>query len=75
MTPEHYQQVGRLYHTALELDREDRVAFLERACAGDEEMRREVESLIASHEQASDFIRSRRWRSPPSCWPRARPTH
>ena len=38
------------------MTREERAAFLDRACAGDEELRREVESLIASHEQASNFI-------------------
>ena len=46
MTPERYQQIGDLYHAALEVDARERAAFLERACAGDEEMRREVESLI-----------------------------
>ena len=56
MTPERYRQIGELYHAALEVDADDRAAFLARACAGDEEMRREVESLIASHEEAADFI-------------------
>ena len=65
MTPERYQQIGEIYHAALELAAEDRDPFLARACAGDEELRREVESLIVSHEQASNFIDSRHWRSPP----------
>jgi Tol biopolymer transport system component len=56
MTPERYRQIGELYHAALEVDEDDRAAFLERACAGDEEMRREVESLVISHEEAADFI-------------------
>ena len=56
MTPERYRQIGELYHAALEVDAEERAAFLDRACAGDEEMLREVESLIASHEEAADFI-------------------
>ena len=56
MTPERYRQIGELYHAALEVDADERAAFLDRACAGDEEMRREVESLIASHEEAADFI-------------------
>ncbi|MCM3871629.1 MAG: protein kinase, partial [Pyrinomonadaceae bacterium] len=56
MTPERYRQIGELYHAALEVDIEERAAFLDRACAGDDEMRREVESLINSHEEAADFI-------------------
>ncbi|MGI9166034.1 MAG: LpqB family beta-propeller domain-containing protein [Pyrinomonadaceae bacterium] len=56
MTPERYRQIGELYHAALELDGEDRAAFLERACADDEGLRHEVESLVSSHEQAADFI-------------------
>ncbi len=56
MTPERYRQIGELYHAALEVNADDRAAFLDGACAEDQELRREVESLIASHEQASDFI-------------------
>ncbi|MFN7948330.1 MAG: protein kinase [Blastocatellia bacterium] len=56
MTPERYQQIGSLYHDALELARPEREGFLARVCAGDDELRREVESLIASHDQAADFI-------------------
>ena len=58
MTPERYRQIGELYHAALELDRGERAAFLARACAHDEELRGEVESLLASHEQASGFLAS-----------------
>ncbi len=56
MTPERYRQIGEIYHAVLEVDHEKRGAFLDRSCAGDEVLRSEVESLIASHEQASDFI-------------------
>ena len=49
MTPERYQQIGDLYHAALEIDAAERATFLERECAADEDLRREVESLIASH--------------------------
>src|SRR5215216_867089 len=56
MTPERYQQIGEIYHSALELGPTQRVAFLAQACAGDEDLRREVESLIASNEQAGEFI-------------------
>jgi serine/threonine protein kinase len=58
MTPERYRQIGDLYHAALEVDSGERAALLETACAGDAELRREVESLIASHDQGADFIAS-----------------
>ncbi len=56
MTPERYQQIGEIYHSALELGPKQRVAFLAQVCAGDEELLREVESLIASNEKAGEFI-------------------
>ena len=56
MTPERWQQVEQLYHSALEREPSRRAAFLEEACAGDEALRREVESLLAHEQQAEDFI-------------------
>jgi tRNA A-37 threonylcarbamoyl transferase component Bud32 len=56
MTPERFQIAGDLYDQALELEPERRDAFLREACAGDEELRREVESLLAAHESAEGFI-------------------
>jgi serine/threonine protein kinase/Tol biopolymer transport system component len=56
MTPERHRQIGELYHATLELEAAQRAEFLDRACANDHELRREVESLIAAHEQAADFI-------------------
>ncbi len=56
MRPERWQKIEQLYHSALELDPAERLAFVREACAGDEELRREVESLLTSHEQAADFI-------------------
>ena len=55
MTPERYEQIGQLYHAALEREPADRASFLAEAC-GDDELRREVASLIDSHEQAENFI-------------------
>jgi serine/threonine protein kinase/TolB-like protein/Tfp pilus assembly protein PilF len=58
MTPERWQQIEALYHEALERAPEQRPAFLEEACAGDQTVRREVESLLAYDECAADFIAS-----------------
>ena len=56
MNDERWQQVERLYHLTLEKDPQDRAAFVVEACAGDEELRREVESLLAYEDRAKDFI-------------------
>src|SRR5258705_5392084 len=56
MTSERWQQIDQLYHAALELEADQRATFLNQACSSDEDLRREVESLIASHEEAGSFI-------------------
>lgn len=58
MSAERWQRVERLYHLALEKQPVDRSAFLVEACAGDEELRREVESLLAYEDRAESFIES-----------------
>jgi serine/threonine protein kinase/tetratricopeptide (TPR) repeat protein len=57
MTPERYRKLGELFHAALELDARERAAFLERECAGDAELCREVGSLIDAHEQDGNFLK------------------
>ena len=47
MTPERWQQIEQLYHLALGRDAQERSAYLRQACAGDDALRREVESLLA----------------------------
>ena len=56
MTPERWQQVEQLYLLAAEREPDQRAAFLDEACAGDEKLRREVESLLAFEQQADSFI-------------------
>ena len=56
MTPELYRQIGSLYHAALELEPSQREAFLDEACAGNDALRHEIEELLASHEQAGNFL-------------------
>jgi serine/threonine-protein kinase len=56
MTPEQYRRVGELYHSALELAPAACADFLAEACGDDEELRREVESLLRAHRQADGFI-------------------
>ena len=55
MTPR-LQQVERLYHAALEHDESDWGTFLDFECAGDEDLRREVDSLLTFSKYSEDFI-------------------
>jgi len=55
---ERWQQIEGLYHAALERDAEERAAFVAEACAGDEGLRREVDSLLAYEDKAKNFIES-----------------
>ena len=45
--PDRRSRVEALYHAALERDAGERAAFLDAACGGDADLRREVESLLA----------------------------
>jgi serine/threonine-protein kinase len=56
MTPERWQQVKQIFNSALNYRPEERGVFISQACSGDEALRSEVESLIASHEQSGRFI-------------------
>jgi non-specific serine/threonine protein kinase/serine/threonine-protein kinase len=56
MTPERWQQIKPLFEQALECDASQREQFLAQACAGDAELRTQLEALLNSHEEASTFI-------------------
>lgn len=56
MTAERWQQVKAIFNAAHERAPADRAAFLAEACAGDEALRREVESLLAADEREGDFM-------------------
>ena len=56
MTSERWEQINRIYDAALEVAEAEREAFVREACQGDEELRREVESLVAYDQQAQQFI-------------------
>jgi eukaryotic-like serine/threonine-protein kinase len=56
--PELWHRVEALYHHALEVEESRRAEFLEHSCAGDEALRREVESLLAHEKRAEQFIES-----------------
>jgi len=56
LEPEGQSRVEQLVQEALELEEKQRGEFLERHCAGDEDLRREVESLLAFDKDAQDFL-------------------
>src|SRR5256714_1218411 len=56
MKAERWEKVIDLFQSALERAPEERAAFLDETCHDDEGMRREVESLLTSHERAENFI-------------------
>ena len=56
MKLDRWQQIEKIYHSALEHEPRQREAFLREACAGDEALRKEVESLLAHQPQAESFI-------------------
>ena len=54
MNPERWQQVSRIFKSAISLDGSARAAYVKERCGTDEDLREEVERLIESHEQADD---------------------
>src|SRR5262245_26819502 len=56
MTPERWQKVDKLLEEALEKEPDRRGSFLEEACAGDEELRHEVELLLAHENDGQQFL-------------------
>ena len=56
MTLERWQQVEELFHSTLAQEPGQWATFLAQACADDESLLREVESLISFHDQPNSFI-------------------
>ena len=58
MTPERWQRVKEIFHSALQHKPAQIQGFLNQACGDDVGLRREVESLISAHEKDGSFIDS-----------------
>jgi eukaryotic-like serine/threonine-protein kinase len=56
MTSDRWPEVERLYHAASALPVKEQADFLADACAGDDSLRREVESLLAHEFSAESFL-------------------
>ena len=58
MQPERWRRIEELFHSALKVEENRRVAFLEESCAGDADLRLKVESLLAHHQEEGSFLDS-----------------
>jgi serine/threonine protein kinase len=56
MEPERWQDVERIYHSALQCDGSQRNLFLEQACGEDRSLRVEVESLLKYAERSGELF-------------------
>ena len=56
MTPEQWQSVKEIFASALELPRAERAAFLASTCGRDEDLERELASLLAAHEDTDNVL-------------------
>src|SRR5688572_10449957 len=52
MSNQRWRRIEEIFHKALEHLPEDRAAFVREACGGDDVLRGEVESLLATHSRA-----------------------
>lgn len=59
MDSQRWRRIEDLYHAALTLAPEAQQAFLKDACGEDDELRREVESLLVHDEAAGSFLKTR----------------
>ena len=58
MQQERWQRIDELFHGALQLEGNRRVAYLEETCSGDEDLRLELERLLIRHAEAESFLES-----------------
>ena len=56
MKPERWQEIERICNSALDVLPGERKAFVEKACAGNDALRKEVDRLLARQQEAEGFI-------------------
>jgi serine/threonine-protein kinase len=56
VNPSVWRKAEELFHAALDLPADKRSGFLDQSCAGDPELRREVENLLAKEMEAASFL-------------------
>jgi serine/threonine protein kinase len=58
MQPGRWRQIEELFHSALRLEEGQRASYLQQQCEGDEELRLQLESLLARHNDSESFLES-----------------
>jgi eukaryotic-like serine/threonine-protein kinase len=58
MEPARWHRITEIYHATIARRPEERASFLGKECQGDEGLRKQVEAMVKSHQQSSDFIES-----------------
>jgi serine/threonine protein kinase len=58
LNPERWQEISRIFKSALSVDPDARAAFIQQRCGTDESLKKQVEELVDSHEKATaeEFI-------------------
>src|SRR5215467_6699979 len=56
MQGERWRQVDKIFHDLLEQTPEERASFLDRVCANDPSLKKEVEQLIEAYERSESFL-------------------
>lgn len=74
MDAERWRKIEQVYYAVLEREVSDRPAFLQQACAGNEELRREIEALVARDQQAESFLQCPVLEMVARAWARDLPT-
>ena len=64
MDANRWESAFAIFDAALARPTSERPAFLDAACGDDQSLRGEVESLLAAHEDAGDFLSTRHRQQP-----------
>src|SRR5438552_9947669 len=71
MHPDRWKRLEEIYHSARQRDSADRAAYLVETCGSDEELRLEIESLLAHGEILSKLESAVQSETPPTALPAA----
>jgi hypothetical protein len=58
MDPERWKRIDALLSAALDREEAERASFLAQACEGDEELRRQIQSLLLEQKAAGSFLQT-----------------
>ena len=56
MDPHRWQRVDELFQAAIARAADERRDFLTEACAGDDDLRRQIDRLVRAHERSDGFL-------------------